>query len=273
MPQTSIAAGAPAHSTANSYDDIEPLFTELAALDPDGPARHRLRETIIDRCLPLAEHIAMRFSGRGEQFDDLLQTARLGVVLAVDRFDPGYGAPFLAFAVPTVMGEVRRHFRDNTWALRVPRREKELQAEVSATADQLTQELRRTPTARELAAELDVEVADIAAARVAAEVYNTRSLDLPVHDVGGDAATGTIADTLSCEEHRYDLAEDTLTVAPLLAELDEAERRLLVWRYYDSLSQSAIARRLGVSQMTVSRMLDRLLTRLHDQAVPEPVAA
>ncbi|MFF0545932.1 SigB/SigF/SigG family RNA polymerase sigma factor [Nocardia thailandica] len=273
LPQTSTDADAPPHSGGDSYDDIEPLFADLARLDPDSPAHHHLREDIIDRCLPLAEHIAMRFAGRGELFDDLLQTARLGVVVAVDRFDPGYGAPFLAFAVPTVMGEVRRHFRDNTWALRVPRREKELQAEVTIAADQLTQELGRTPTARELAAELDVEVTDITTARVAAEVYNTRSLDMPVHDFHGEPAGDTVADTLCCEENRYDLAEDTITVAPLLAELDDAERRLLVWRFYDSLSQSAIARRLGVSQMTVSRMLSRLLGRLHDQAVAEPVAA
>lgn len=140
----------------DSYDNIEPWLEKLTALEKTDPHRAVLREEVMRRCLPLAEHIARKFSGRGESFDDVLQIARVGLVLAVDRFDVSRGTPFLAFAVPTIMGEVRRHFRDNTWSLRVPRRVKEIQLRVGPATESLSHRLGRMPTAREIAAELDV---------------------------------------------------------------------------------------------------------------------
>src|SRR5690606_693873 len=151
----------PVQPEAGGYQDLGLEFAELAALDADDPRRRALREELIQRCLPLAEHIARKFSGRGENFEDLQQIARVGLAAAVDRFDHTQGAPFLAFAVPTIMGEVRRHFRDHTWSVRVPRRLKELQSTLNPAIETLTQRLGRMPRARELAEELGVEVTEV----------------------------------------------------------------------------------------------------------------
>ncbi|MGW5312078.1 SigB/SigF/SigG family RNA polymerase sigma factor [Nocardia thailandica] len=249
-----------------TYENVEPLFVHWSLTDPAAPEHAALRERIIGICLTLADNIARRFAGRGESHDDLIQTARVGLVMAVDRYDVRTGAPFLSFAVPTVMGEVRRHFRDRTWALHVPRSDKELHARIRPAIETLTRKLHRSPTAYDLAAELEVDVTDITRAMAAAEAHQTRSLDTPL-PAGDSGRTATIADTLGAEDPRFELTEQTLTVAPLLARLSPQERQLLVWRYYDSLTQSDIAERLGISQMTVSRKLTRLLTQLQHQTV------
>lgn len=250
--------------TNRTYENIEPLFVHWSLTDPAAPEHAALREQIIGICLTLADNIARRFAGRGESNDDLVQTARLGLVMAVDRYDVSTGAPFLGFAVPTVMGEVRRHFRDRTWALHVPRSDKELHARIRPAIETLTRRLHRSPTAYDLARELGVEVTDITRAMAAAEAHRTRSLDTPLPTDDGSRTT-TIADTLGAEDPRFEITEQTLTVAPLLARLSPQERQLLTWRYYDSLTQSDIAERLGISQMTVSRKLTRLLTQLQRQ--------
>ncbi|MFD9549106.1 SigB/SigF/SigG family RNA polymerase sigma factor [Nocardia salmonicida] len=258
-------------TTARStYEHAEPLFVHLSLTDPRSPEHNTLREEIIEVCLPLAEHIARKYANRGEIFDDLLQTARMGLVMAVDRYDVTTGSPFLGFAVPTIMGEVRRHFRDHIWPLHVPRREKELQGKVRAATEQMSRRLQRSPTAHELATELDVPVTDIARTLVAANAFQTRSLDTPARDNDGDPSM-TIADTFGADDPHYRLAEDTITVAPLLAQLRPEERQLLIWRFYDTLSQGEIAERLGVSQMSVSRKLTRLLGGLRAEAMDEPL--
>ncbi|MET7767837.1 RNA polymerase sigma factor SigF [Nocardia sp. NPDC005366] len=256
------------HSAArrDSYDDIEPWFDKLAALDADDPHRSSLRTQIVERCLPLAEHIARKFSGRGEDFDDLLQVARLGLVQAVDRYDVSRGATFLSFAVPTIMGSVRRHFRDGTWALRVPRRAKEVQALIRPAIEALSQRLGRMPTAREIAAELDLDVVEVTQALMAANAYQTNSLDA-VASSSDEQARPSIADTLGAEEPSYRLLEDALAVRPLLAALPERERRVLVMRFFENKTQAQIADRLGVSQMQVSRILTRTLKKLREQAL------
>src|SRR5690606_34721171 len=175
MPEA--APTGPVEPAVGGYQDLEPEFTELAVLDADVPRQRVMCVDLIARCLPLAEHIARKFSGRGENFEDLLQIARVGLVAAVDRFDPAQGAPFLAFAVPTIMGEVRRHFRDHTWSVRVPRRLKELQATLNPAIETLTQRLGRMPRARELAEELGVEVTEVTQALVARNAYQTSSID------------------------------------------------------------------------------------------------
>ena len=251
-----------------TYEHAEPLFVHLSLTDPRGPEHDALRDRIIEVCLPLAEHIARKYANRGEIFDDLLQTARLGMVMAVDRYDVTTGSPFLGFAVPTIMGEVRRHFRDHIWPLHVPRREKELQGKVRAATEQMSRRLQRSPTAHELATELDVPVTDIARTLVAANAFQTRSLDTPARDNDGDPSM-TVADTFGADDPHYRLAEDTITVAPLLAQLPPEDRQLLIWRFYDTLSQAEIAERLGVSQMSVSRKLTRLLGNLRAEAADE----
>ncbi|WP_410873105.1 SigB/SigF/SigG family RNA polymerase sigma factor [Nocardia sp. A7] len=256
-----------------TYEHAEPLFSHWALIDPSSPEYDVVRAQIIEVCLPLAEHIARKYAGRGEIFDDLLQTARLGLVMAVDRYDVTTGSPFLGFAVPTIMGEVRRHFRDHLWPLHVPRREKELQGKVRVATDELSRRLQRSPTAHELAAELEVTVTDITRTLVAANAFQTRSLDTPAHEGENDPGM-TVADTFGAIDPSYRLAEDTITVAPLLARLSPEEQQLLVWRFYDSLSQGEIAERLGVSQMSVSRKLTRLLGSLRTEAIGEqPVPA
>ncbi|WP_330255939.1 RNA polymerase sigma factor SigF [Nocardia sp. NBC_00565] len=249
----------------DSYDNIEPLFTELAELDTDDPHRVALRKELISRCLPLAEHIARKFAGRGENFDDLLQIARVGMVAAVDRFDPDHGASFLAFAVPTIMGEVRRHFRDHTWSVRVPRRLKEIQQTIVPAMDRLSQRLGRTPTAAEIAEELGVDLVEVTQALIARNGYRTSSIDAYT---GGDSeyAPTSLLDTLGAEQSEFRTVEDCLVVKPLIAALPERDRQVLMMRFFESQSQIQIAESLGVSQMQVSRILARLLSSLREQA-------
>lgn len=251
-------------SHGDSYDNIEPLFDELAALTADDPARERVRDTILRRCLPLAEHIARKFAGRGESFEDLHQIARLGLVLAVDRFDPSRGYPFLGFAVPTIMGEVRRHFRDNTWAVRVPRRLKEIQLRIGPATETLSHRLGRMPTAQELAAELEVDREEITQAFIAGNAYQANSIDTAVRS---DEDAQPVAETLGRIEPSYRLVEEVLSVRPLIAALPERERRVLRMRFFESKTQSQIAGQLGVSQMQVSRILAATLERLRKQAL------
>ncbi|GAJ83901.1 RNA polymerase sigma factor SigF [Nocardia brasiliensis NBRC 14402] len=253
---------------ADSYDDIEPALLELSDLDRDDPDYPELRATVVRRCLPLADHIARRFSGRGETYDDLYQIASVGVVLAVDRFDPSRGSPFLAFAVPTIMGEVRRHFRDHTWAVRVPRRVKETQQRIGPAVELLSHRLGRPPTAMELAIELDLDLTEVTQALIATNCYRTDSLD-PAADTGSDTGAAAFAENLGDEDGNYELTENALAVAPLLAALPEAERRILHMRFFEGLTQAQIGQQCGVSQMQISRILSRTLNALRAEALAD----
>lgn len=253
------------HGT-NSYDNIEPLFAHLATFDPADKRRIALREQLIGRCLPLADHIARKFAGRGENFEDLLQCARVGVVLAVDRFDPDYGAPFLAFAVPTIMGEVRKHFRDYTWVVRIPRRLKEIHQAIGPAVDILCQRLGHMPNTTEIADELGVDRVDIARALVARSAYRTCSLEESIPN-DADGVANSVLDSLGAEDPDYRFIEERLTVQPLIRALADRERQVLIMRFYESQRQSEIAEQLGVSQMQVSRVLARTLNALREQAL------
>ncbi|GAA5060150.1 SigB/SigF/SigG family RNA polymerase sigma factor [Nocardia callitridis] len=246
------------------YENLEPVFAELAALDPGDPRRPRLRAEILRECLPLAEHIARRFAGRGESFDDLHQVARVGLVLAVDRYEVARGSAFVAFAVPTVMGEVRRYFRDSTWSLRVPRRLKEIQQLIGPATERLSHRTGRMPTAREIAEELGLEVGAVTQALVAANAYRTKSIDAVTRE--DDSSFAPIAETVGADEPCYGLVEQAITVRPLLAELPKRDRQVLIMRYFETKTQTQIADRLGVSQMQVSRILSRTLRDLRARA-------
>ncbi|MFE7799703.1 RNA polymerase sigma factor SigF [Nocardia sp. NPDC057440] len=252
-------------SPGDSYDNVEPLFEKVAALASEDPRRETLREELIERCLPLAEHIARRFAGRGEAFDDLLQVARLGLVHATDRFDVDRGSSFLSFAVPTIMGEVRRHFRDNTWAVRVPRRVKEIQLTIGPAVEALAQRLGRIPKAREIAAALEVDLVEVTQALIAGNAYQSSSIDALAGD--DENAPLPLLESLGAEESSYHLVEDFMAVKPLIAELPERERRVLIMRFFESKTQTQIAEYLGVSQMHVSRILSRTLKGLREQAL------
>lgn len=244
------------------YDDVTAAFGVLAQLT-DPEKRRVARTELIKRCLPLADHIARKFSGRGEPFDDLTQVARVGLVHAIDRFDLERGSNFLSFAVPTIMGEIRRYFRDNTWTLRVPRRVKETHLRIGSTVDALSQTLGRSPTAREIASELGIAVDDVTQAVIAGHAYQPGSID--AISVGRDNEA-SLLDTLGAEEAQFDRVEEYAAVRPLLAGLPERERRILVMRFFESMTQTQIADQMGISQMHVSRILAKTLARLREQS-------
>ena len=223
--------------------------------------RDRAREEIVRRCMALAEHIAHRFDGRGEPREDIAQVARLGLVNAVNRFDVECGSDFVSFAVPTIMGEVRRHFRDNRWAVKVPRRLKELHLQLGTATADMAQRLGRAPTPSELAAELDLDREEVVEALIAGSGYNTLSID----SGGGDDDTPPLTETLGSHDANLDRIENHEALRPLLDALPERERTVVVLRFFESLTQSQIAERVGISQMHVSRLLARTLARLRDE--------
>lgn len=255
-------------TTADSYDNIEPWFDRLAELDTGDAHRLVMRNKVLQLCMPLADHIARRFAGRGEEFDDLQQVARLGLIQAVDRFDVHRGSSFLAFAVPTIMGEVRRHFRDRAWSVRVPRGLKEIHGLLNAATEALSQRFGRAPTARELAAELDVDLYSLTQALVARNSYRAESLDRLTR-VDGQNTPLAVLDGLGADEPCYALIEDAMVVRPLLAALPERERHVLTLRFFGYQTQAQIADRLGVSQMQISRILSSTLNKLRAQALGE----
>jgi RNA polymerase sigma-B factor len=235
----------------------------LATFPADSMEFQRQREKIVERCLPLADHIARRFEGRGEPRDDLVQVARVGLVNAVVRFDIEAGSDFVSFAVPTIMGEVRRHFRDNSWSVKVPRRLKELHLRLGAATADLSQRLGRAPTATELAGELGMDRDEVIEGLVAGSSYNTLSIDSGGGSDDDDARA--IADTLGDVDAGLDQIENRESLRPLLEALPERERTVLVLRFFESMTQTQIADRVGISQMHVSRLLSKSLARLRDQ--------
>lgn len=252
--------------SSSGYDDVSGLFVQLSATEPGSPRRAALRSELIRRCIPLADHIARKFSGRGEPFDDLTQVARVGLVHAVDRFDVSRGSNFLSFAVPTIMGEVRRYFRDNTWAMRVPRRVKENHLRIGSAIDALAQQLGRSPTAKEIAAHLGIDPDEVTQAVIAGNAYQPSSIDAV--SVGRDTEA-SLLDTLGEEESQFDRVEEYVAIRPLLAGLPERERRILTMRFFESMTQTQIAQQMGISQMHVSRILAKTLARLREQTTRE----
>lgn len=249
--------------SSSEYDDVGQMFTDLAKLDQDSPEFCAQRDKIVQRCLPLADHIARRFEGRGEPREDLAQVARLGLVNAVARFDVETGSDFVSFAVPTIMGEVRRHFRDNSWSVKVPRRLKELHLRLGTATAELSQRLGRAPTASELAAELEMDRTEVVEGLVAGSSYNTLSIDSG--NPTGEEEERSIADTLGDVDTGMERIENREALRPLLNALPERERAVLVLRFFESMTQTQIAERVGISQMHVSRLLAKSLARLRDQ--------
>ena len=205
--------------------------------------------------MPLVRSLATRYAGRGEPLEDLVQVGAVGLINAVERFDVDRGVEFTTFAVPTVLGEIRRHFRDRTWAMNVPRRLKELSVKLSRVLDELTGELGRAPTVAELAEATGAEEEDVIDALDSSHAYSLRSLDAPVSDSRED----TLAETLGFDDEAFDRVEDGSVVAAGLAALGERERRIVELRFYREMTQAQIAAELGISQMHVSRLLRRSL--------------
>jgi RNA polymerase sigma-B factor len=250
----------PTAGAAPSTGRVDDQLAELAAIPSGDPVRAALRRHIVESQLPLVHHLAQRFRGRGEPYDDLVQVGTIGLLNAVDRFDPGRGN-FTAFAVPTILGEIRRHFRDRGWAMRVPRRLQDLGRRVSAARDELTQALGHSPTVQELAAHLDEDVDLVLEALDSAAAY--MMVPLPTTPEEADLAP------LGTTDEGLELVEDRATLRPLLARLPARERTILALRFIRGMSQSQIAAEVGVSQMHVSRLLARSLGVLREGLTEE----
>lgn len=247
----------------HGYEDLAPLFAEHAALSAGHPRRDRLRQELITGHLPVARNIAARYRHRSQHHDDLEQVASLGLVLAVDRFDPARGVEFLSFAVPTITGEVLRHFRDRASTIRLPRRLRQLQGQIHDAAAVLAQREGRAARPSEIARHLGVDVEVVLEGLAARGADHPASLDEPARDPeGGSTDRVRFAGALARTDPRFDLVEQRESLAPLLATLPERERHILLLRFVDGLTQTEIGLRLGISQMHVSRLLSRTLARL-----------
>lgn len=221
----------------------------------------RLRDALVEHHDWIVGYCSRRFAGRGEPLDDLRQVAALGLVKAVDRYDPDYGSPFLTFAMPTVLGELRRYFRDATWSVRVPRRSKDLYVEMNKASEALRQRLGRSPTLPELASELNASLDDVIAAFEAGSAYRPVPLAPPSDDDRGSEADGA---RLGHEDASLAGADDRLLIRRLLDDLPPRERAIVVLRFFGGLTQSEIAARVGISQVQVSRLLRSMLARMRD---------
>ncbi|MDG4766290.1 SigB/SigF/SigG family RNA polymerase sigma factor [Solwaraspora sp. WMMD406] len=240
-------------------EDLDGAALSYAARFADQAENQRRgsREELVQLALPFAGRLARRYRGRGEPLEDLEQVARLGLVKAVDRYDPERGS-FTAYAAVTITGEIKRHFRDRTWGVHVPRRLQDLTIEVSQATAVLTSELSRSPTVAELAARLETSEEDILAALESAAGYTPASLNGPV----GDDGPAELGDMFGALDADLESVDDRLTVSDLLYRLPARERRILAMRFYGNYTQSDIAAEFGISQMHVSRLLSRTLTWL-----------
>jgi RNA polymerase sigma-B factor len=243
----------------NAYEHLEPLLRRYASLEPTDPARRELRDQLVTGYLPVAQHIARRYSQRGEPLDDLVQVASLGLVNAVDRYEPDRGHNFLGYAVPTITGEVRRHFRDKTWSMRVPRYLQELHLSVNKAVDELSHQLQRAPRPSEIASRLNVTTDEVLEALQVAQSYRPDSLD---EMLSPDTESTALGDLLGDTDKRLDQLTDAHSLAPHLLELPARERAILYMRFFENKTQTEIAQRIGVSQMQVSRLLAKVLADL-----------
>ncbi|MBA3490358.1 MAG: SigB/SigF/SigG family RNA polymerase sigma factor [Longispora sp.] len=247
-------------TTPSLNGEVTGLFHRMAAL-PEGSRRKRIRDTIITSALPLAGRLAKKFAGRGVDTDDLVQVARLGLIKAVNGFDSSQGADFTHYAVPTICGELKRHFRDKGWSVRVPRSVQERHLLVVNARVELTQTLGHTPTSEDIATHLSLTVDEVREAVACGEAYSPTSLTAPVR---GDQERA-VADTLGIDDQGFDRVEAWEVLRPHLTDVDESGRHLLRLRFFEDLTQAEIADRLGVSQMQVSRLLTKTLTSLRNK--------
>src|SRR5947209_905793 len=222
----------------------------------------RAREELVERFLPLAPNLARRYAGAREPFDDLLQVASLGLVKAIDRFDINRGAAFSSFAVPTILGELKRYFRDLGWSVHVPRGAQEQALKVQEAQERLTTKTGRPPTVSELAEYLEFSIEDVLDALETAAAHHSASLDAPRED--GDGESGSLVDVFGEEDRRYELVDETVTISTAARQLSARERKVLALRFVHDMTQTQIASEIGVSQMQVSRILRRALSRLRE---------
>jgi RNA polymerase sigma-B factor len=260
-------AQCPVETPPDAYAHLIPLQRRYAELAADDPQRHRLRSQLVGGYLPVAEHLARRFAGRGEPRADLIQVASIGLINAIDRFDPARGSHFLSFAVPTITGEIRRYFRDHGWGTRVPRRIKDLTLAIRNVRAELSHQLGRAPRSSEIAERLDVPTSKVIEALHAVEAYRSASLDEVLRCEETTATPHMVLGEL--DPHLW-LVEHRETLRPLLAHLTPRQRTILGLRFFHQLTQHEIATQIGVSQMHVSRLLRQTLDFLHQHITDSP---
>lgn len=247
--------------------DTDQAFACIASL-PEGPEKEALRQEVVCAWMPMAERLARQFRNRGESLEDLRQIAALGLVKAVARYDPARGNTFASFAVPTVVGEVKRHFRDHTWGTHVPRRVQELRNRVRVAERELSHSLdQRGPSVAEIAAHAHLSDQEVRLGMEAMNSYSPLSLDA---ELPGTADGYSLTETLGDTEPGYDRVVDRESLKPRLRDLPERERQILYLRFFRGMSQNRIAEELGISQMHVSRILSRTCASLRDQVMADP---
>jgi len=244
------------------------LFAQFRDASTSEAARLAARDGLVALHLPLVEHCARRFRNRGEPFEDLVQVGTIGLIKSIDRFDLDRGVEFSTYATPTIIGEIKRYFRDKGWAIRVPRRLQELRMRIVATTADLTQTLGRSPTPRELADAIGVTIEEIVEGIESSNAYSTLSLD--ASDDGGEDGGVSMLEMMGLDDEELEQIEIRESIKPLLEALPTREKRILLLRFFKNKTQSEIAAEIGVSQMHVSRLLARTLAQLRS-SLQEPV--
>ncbi|MEQ6900079.1 RNA polymerase sigma factor SigF [Nocardioides sp. YIM 152588] len=265
---TSTAAGEGPPTTADrTRARSAELFAELRDADATEAEQESAREALVHLHLPLVEHCARRFRNRGEPHEDLVQVGTIGLIKSVDRFDTDRGVEFSTYATPTIIGEIKRYFRDKGWAIRVPRRLQELRLQITGATAELTQSLGRSPTPRELADSIGCSVEEIIEGLESSNAYATLSLD--ASEDSEDGAGQTMLDAIGMDDEALEQVELRESIKPLLERLPAREKKILLLRFFKNMTQSQIAEEIGVSQMHVSRLLTRTLAQLRQSLEPE----
>ena len=260
-PDVDAALGAKIQHATRERGRARELFERLVTLPEGDQERQRIRGELVELHLPLVEYLARRFRNRGEWLDDLTQVATIGLIKSIDRFDLSRGVEFSTYATPTIVGEIKRHFRDKGWAVRVPRRLQELKLALTKAISDLAQRLGRAPTVAELAVHLQMSEEEVLEGLESANAYSTVSLDAPD---SGDEDAPAVAESLGMLDEALEGVEYRESLKPLLERLPPREKKILMLRFFGNMTQSQIATELGISQMHVSRLLARTLTQLRE---------
>ncbi|WP_033309430.1 RNA polymerase sigma factor SigF [Streptomyces iakyrus] len=245
------------------------FFQRLTELEEGTHEYQYARNTLIEMNMSLVRFAAGRFRGRGDDMEDIVQTGMIGLIKAIDRFELSREVEFTSFALPYIVGEIKRFFRDTTWAVHVPRRLQELRVELAKAREELASRLDREPTVAELATLMNISERQVVEGQIAANGYNSSSLDAALTGDGPESGEAVLADFIGVEEDGLRLVEDFHSLAPLMAELSERDRQIIHMRFVEEATQAEIGERLGCSQMHVSRLIKRIITRLREGMLGE----
>ncbi|MFD5450326.1 RNA polymerase sigma factor SigF [Streptomyces sp. NPDC003470] len=245
------------------------FFQRLTELEEGTHEYQYARNTLIEMNMSLVRFAAGRFRGRGDDMEDIVQTGMIGLIKAIDRFELSREVEFTSFALPYIVGEIKRFFRDTTWAVHVPRRLQELRVELAKAREELSSRLDREPTVAELATLMNISEREVVEGQIASNGYNSSSLDAALTGDGPEGGESVLADFIGVEEDGLRLVEDFHSLAPLMAELSERDRRIIHMRFVEEATQAEIGEQLGCSQMHVSRLIKRIITRLREGMLGE----